>query len=230
MCDVDLNMLQQKIAELEERLKQYKEPIDRFYQANLRRINHWNYYPADFERELHQFKEKQDSQTTIRQEVNEFIGMLCSVYLTSTGKECAQIRELFDKRKHLTHALLQYSDLASKEIKAPADVQWLRLGLAAISIQNCGDDFRDGAMTLTNIYEAAEKAGMNPRPFLNEVAQLSSDICPYPNYPNPFSMRSSLLTFADAIEKGRMRLKSQASKSSFGQRLLDTIKRKLRLS
>jgi hypothetical protein len=98
--------------------------------------------------------------------------------------------------------------------------------LSAISIENCGDDFRDGAWAAEKLYAAAEKAGINPRPYLNEVAELSSDICPYPNYPNPFSMRSSLLSFADNLEKGRMKLKAQASSSSILQKLLDTVKRK----
>jgi hypothetical protein len=227
MPDWDFNVLQTKFEEMEERLKQYQEPIDRFYQTNMQRINHWTYYPADFERELQQVRDQQDAQSPVRQEANEFIGLLCAAYLKATREECEQIRALFAKRKHLMSALLVFANLALKEIKSPTDVQWVRLGLAAISIENCGADFRDGAWALEKLYTAAEKVGVDPRPYLNEIAELSSDLCPYPHYPNPFSMRSALLTCADAIEKGRIQLKSQASQGSFWQRLLQIIKRKL---
>jgi hypothetical protein len=222
MPDWDFNVLQTRIEEMEERLKQYQEPMDRFYQTHMQRINHWNYYPADFERDLQQVRDQQDAQSPVRQEASEFIGTLCAAYLTATREECEQIRALFAKRIYLMSALLVFANLALKEIKTPTDVQWVRLGLAAISIENCGADFRDGAWALEKLYTAAENAGINPRPFLNELAELSSDLCPCPNYPNPFSMRSTLRTYADMIEKRKMRLKAQASQRPFWQRLLNS--------
>jgi hypothetical protein len=72
-------------------------------------------------------------------------------------------------------ALLGYAYRAAKRIRSPEDREWLRWGLAAISIENCSKDWRDVLLALTELYVVAEEAGMRPKCDFAAVAKLSSD-------------------------------------------------------
>ncbi len=47
--------------------------------------------------------------------------------------------------------------------------------MAAVSIENCRQDFRDVLLALADLYVAAEEVGIDPRPEFNAVSRLSSE-------------------------------------------------------
>lgn len=112
----------------------------------------------------------------------EFAGImreLCPIYLQMTPKQCATIRQIVAERdaaeRHeLIGWILEYADSATRRFHRPDDVQLLREGLAAVSIENCGVDFRDTLTTLADLFVRAEEVGVDPRPHFLAVAELSS--------------------------------------------------------
>jgi hypothetical protein len=71
------------------------------------------------------------------------------------------------------------------------DDSWLRLGLAAVSIDDNGTDFRDSYVALGDLYVCAVRCGIEPGPYFEEVAQISSGV---PNIEQT-PMRDFLLRF-----------------------------------
>jgi hypothetical protein len=71
------------------------------------------------------------------------------------------------------------------------DDRWLRLGLAAVSIDDNGTDFRDTYVALGCLYIAAARCGMDPRPHFDEAAEISSGVSNI----EQTSMRDLLLRF-----------------------------------
>jgi hypothetical protein len=74
------------------------------------------------------------------------------------------------------------------------DDSWLRLGLAAVSIVSIDDngtDFRDSYVALGDLYVCAVRCGIEPGPYFEEVAQISSGV---PNIEQT-PMRDFLLRF-----------------------------------
>jgi hypothetical protein len=63
--------------------------------------------------------------------------------------------------------------------------------LAAVSIDDNGTDFRDSYMALGDLYICAVRCGMEPGPYFEEVAEISSSD---PNIER-ISMRNFLLRF-----------------------------------
>jgi len=54
------------------------------------------------------------------------------------------------------------------------DGRWLRLGLAAVSIDDNGTDFRDSYVALGVLYLSAFRCGLEPGPYFEEAAEISS--------------------------------------------------------
>jgi hypothetical protein len=63
--------------------------------------------------------------------------------------------------------------------------------LAAVSIDDSGTDFRDSYMALGDLYICAVRCGIEPDPYLDEVAEISSEV---PNIEQT-PMRDFLLRF-----------------------------------
>jgi hypothetical protein len=79
----------------------------------------------------------------------------------------------------------------ARRLSETCEARWLRLGLTAISIDDNGTDFRDSYVTLGNLYVCAVRCGMEPGPYVEEAATLSSGV---PNI-EQVSMRDFLLRF-----------------------------------
>jgi hypothetical protein len=75
-------------------------------------------------------------------------------------------------------ALLGYIYTSASRLQSSADGEWLRKGLAAASIENCSVDYRDVLLALAELYVAAEKVGIDPKPHFGAVAELSSSDTP----------------------------------------------------
>lgn len=106
------------------------------------------------------------------EEVFSVLDNLSDRYLMSTQEERIAIRNLFDE--DVVFCLCFYAQSAGDQIVSADDANWLRRGLAALSIADNRLDFRDAFRTMRELYLASVRAGIDPRPFLNEVAAISS--------------------------------------------------------
>ena len=81
---------------------------------------------------------------------------------------------LFRKKRGLQTALLGFVYRTADGINAPSDIPLLRLGLAAMSIEDFSVDYRDSLLALAELCVRAERAGIDPRPVFDEIAEMSS--------------------------------------------------------
>jgi hypothetical protein len=101
---------------------------------------------------------------------------LCPIYLAASPQHRSEIRSVVSNKEGIWSGLINYAYRAAERLQSPDDKEWLRLGLAAISIEDCSMDFRVTLMALAELHGAAEKAGIDPEPAFREVAELSNHV------------------------------------------------------
>ena len=71
--------------------------------------------------------------------------------------------------------LLKYlGERVRKNLRESGDKIWLLRGLVAISLENCGVDYRDTLRQLVYLYIAAEDTGIDPQEDFQSIAKISS--------------------------------------------------------
>jgi hypothetical protein len=106
------------------------------------------------------------------EQVFSVLDELCDYYLTAKPGERRTIRELFDH--DAVWCLLDYAMSTGDHIASCDDTRWVQRGLAALSIADNRPDFRDVFVRLGELYIVSARAGIDPRPFLQEVGCISS--------------------------------------------------------
>jgi hypothetical protein len=171
---MDLATLEKELEQLERRYQEWVEPINQVIREKSFQVNRDGYTPGDFRRDVNQIREEQRAKYDPYQEIYAFLDQLCPAYLTATPQERAAIRSAVSEKNGVLSALLGYVYKSAKQIRSGSGEEWLRRGLAAISIENCRKDFRDVLLALAELYVAAEEAGIKPQPEFRAVARLSS--------------------------------------------------------
>lgn len=175
---MDLNTIKRQIKGLEERFQRWIEPIERVHMVSIYKVNKDGYTLEDHEREVEEIAQSQIAQYDPYQDMYTFLDELCPIYLGASPQQRSEIRSAVSDKEGLWSGLINYVYRAARGLQASNDKEWLRLGLAAISIEDCSIDFRDTLMALAELYVAAEKAGIDPEPQFREVAELSNDQVP----------------------------------------------------
>jgi len=172
---MDLTALIQQLDDLEERYQEWVVPINQVIQERLFKINRDGYTSADYDRDIRAIKEKQRAKYDPYQAIYELLDELCPAYVEASAEERAAVRAAVSEKGGVLSALLGYAYRAARRIQSPEDREWLRRGLAAISIENCSKDYRDVLLALAELYVAAEQAGMKPGTDFRAMSRLSSD-------------------------------------------------------
>ena len=172
---MDLTALIQQLDDLEERYQEWVVPINQVIQERLFKINRDGYTSADYDRDVRAIKEKQRAKYDPYQAIYELLDELCPAYVEASAEERAAVRAAVSEKGGVLSALLGYAYRAARRIQSPEDREWLRRGLAAISIENCSKDYRDVLLALAELYVAAEQAGMKPGTDFRAMSRLSSD-------------------------------------------------------
>src|SRR5262249_10569844 len=107
------------------------------------------------------------------QELYGLFDQLCPDYLSASADERSAIRSAVSRRSGIVSMLVSYVHRAATQLHAPPDREWLLRGLAAASIENCGQDYRDTFLALADLWVAAEAGGIDPQPAFAQVARLS---------------------------------------------------------
>lgn len=128
---------------------------------------------------------------TLQQGVDE----LCVLYLTLDSETRDRIRKLARSYKSLLWGIWAHIDVAAEHIGSSEDVHWVRRGLAAASLLDCQEDFRDIYMSLGQLYLAAIRCGIDVSLWLKEAAELSS------TEPNPLIFNESTQDFLLNFER-----------------------------
>jgi hypothetical protein len=172
---MELTALIQQLDELEERYQEWVEPINRVVWECSFKVHRDGYTPADFDRDVQAIREQQRAKYDPYQAIYELLDELCPTYLEASAEQRAAARAAVSDKNGILSALLGYVYRAAKRIQSPADREWLRRGLAAVSIENCAKDYRDVLLALAELYVVSEEAGLRPRSDFTAVSRLSSD-------------------------------------------------------
>jgi hypothetical protein len=171
---MNLTLVNKQLDELERRYQEWVEPINQAIRECSFKVNRDGYTYADYERDVQRVREQQRAKYDPYQEICEFLDQLCPAYLSATDEQRTEIRAAVSDKNGVLSALLGYVYRAAERIQSPADRDWLRWGLAAVSIENCRKDYRDVLLALAELYVAAERAGLAPQPDFRAVSRLSS--------------------------------------------------------
>jgi hypothetical protein len=171
---MDLDTFKRQIIELEERFQQWIDPIDRTYSETIYKVNKDGYTLDDHKREVKEIAQSQIAQYDPYQDMYALLDQVCPIYLGASPQRRAEIRAAVSDKEGIRSGLINYVYRAAEQLQSPADKEWLRLGLAAVSIENGSMDIRDTLVALAELFVAAEKAGIDPKPYFREVAELSS--------------------------------------------------------
>jgi hypothetical protein len=150
------------------------EPYQKHHDDNWRRIRKPGYSRREYNRVAKEIKEKMDAQWDPLPELYALLDELCPVYLTCSKEACEKIRGIVAKCSRLCDPVRSYAHHVAKRINTPEDAGLLRIGLAAISIENCGIDYRDTIMAINSLQASAKAAGIDVTPHFQAVAKLSS--------------------------------------------------------
>jgi len=108
---------------------------------------------------------------------DQFWTAVCRRYVESTPEQCAEIRNAFyryQKSQDKIVSPLLFAQRCSSRIKVQDDVEWLLLGVAAISIDGCRVDFRDSITVLGGLERNAKVAGIDAKPIFKRIASISN--------------------------------------------------------
>jgi hypothetical protein len=172
--DMEIATLIQQLDELEERYQAWIGPINQVIWECSFKVNRDGYTAADFERDVEAIREKQRAKDDPYAAIYKLLDEFCPAYLKASAEQRTAVRAAVSDKGGMLSALLGYAYRAARRIQSPADREWLRRGLAAISIENCGRDYRDVLLALAELYVAAEEAGIRPRSDFKAVSRLSS--------------------------------------------------------
>ncbi len=87
---------------------------------------------------------------------------LCQGYVRASKKQRAVIRSAVSDKRGIQNQLIAYVHKSAEHLRATRDVEWLRIGAAAVALQGGGLDYRDFLLALAELYVTAEEVGLNP--------------------------------------------------------------------
>jgi hypothetical protein len=98
--------------------------------------------------------------------------LLAELFWDSNDKQRQQIRASVDKQD--AWALVAYVRRIGILINSRDDIRWLRAGLAIAVIEDARFDFRDLIVSLVILRFAAERMGIDTKPYFDEVIKVST--------------------------------------------------------
>jgi hypothetical protein len=119
------------------------------------------------------------------------LNLACRLYLQGEETLRREIRGSFEGWTAVRGRMLAKAWSFADKLADTCDDRWLRLGLAAVSIDDNGTDFRDTYVALGALYLCAVRCGMESGSYFEEAAEISSSV----SNMEQTSMRDFLLRF-----------------------------------
>jgi hypothetical protein len=111
-----------------------------------------------------------------REDIASDLNLACELYLRGDEALRHEIRRTFDEWTAVRGRMLAQAWSFADKLVDTCDDRWLRFGLAAVSIDDNGTDFRDSYVALGNLFVCAVRCGMEPGPYFEEAAAISSGV------------------------------------------------------
>ena len=108
-------------------------------------------------------------------EDEQFMARLCDGYWLASAAQRQALYQAAGEFDGMLNHLLGYVYQAASQLRAPADLFWLRRGLAAISLEGRRLDYRDTIMAHDRLSEAAQQAGVDIKTTIAIEEQLVRD-------------------------------------------------------
>jgi len=131
---------------------------------------------ATYRRSWLRSKPGEPARTLGGKELASDLSLACRLYLRGEETLRREIRDAFSEWTAVRGRMLAKTWTFAEELADTCDDRWLRLGLAAISIDDNGTDFRDTYVALGDLYLCAVRCGMEPVPYFEEAAEISSGV------------------------------------------------------
>jgi hypothetical protein len=165
------------LAALENRLGEIQARYDEWYApiAHLRKT--WDFNRSDdYWGAISQLEQQILANYNPYAESAEVYDKLCPYYWAAPSEMRIAIRTMFKKKLYWAEiAPFKYVDTVITRLETTPDINTLRMGLAAMSIEDCTTDYRDTLMALKNLAKAAKRASIDAKPQFLEIAALSSE-------------------------------------------------------
>ena len=126
------------------------------------------------------------------------LSLACRLYLWGDEVLRREIRESFEGWTAVRGRMLARAWSFADKLADTCDDRWLRLGLAAVSIDDNGTDYRDTYVALGDMYVCAVRRGMEPVTYFEEAAEISFGVSNI----EQTSMRDFLLRFEESAYFG----------------------------
>jgi hypothetical protein len=173
--DTDTTAIFDNLDELLARYEKWEEPLRRYQAENFVRLNKEGYTWERFESGLRELAANLRAESDPHPELFQVLERLCSCYVACDFDTRAEIRAFVAQRKRLGELVWNYANYQATRLKDSGDSSILRVALVAVSIENCGYDYRDTLTTLADLFVSAEEVGIDPKPVFQAVADLSTD-------------------------------------------------------
>jgi len=170
-----------RLAELNERWEDWDRELAKEQQElEDRGMDWWDALEAVHQRSMERMRGG-DSPVTF-DELGELLDELCALYLETDRQQRGVIRGFFDDKDRIRKHLYSYTGgRAARLLESTGDVKWLRLGLAAASIEDRRVDYRDLLICLGELWLAAESVGIAPARHFSAMARISNSEARYGN-------------------------------------------------
>jgi len=135
---------------------------------------------------------------SLQADVFATLDQLCTLYLTADSAQRHEVRVFLITTPAICKELWQkYPRYAADQLITSGDDVWLKRGLAAVSLEDLRQDYRDTLGVLAWLWRAAVvHHHIDPLPYFQFVSELSN---PIEVYPGQHSTREFLLRFRDSI-------------------------------
>jgi hypothetical protein len=102
------------------------------------------------------------------------VDQLCETYLAASPAQRQRIRRAFSEAQLYRVFHPAWWRRAGQRLRSTQEARWLRYMLVFHSIEDNRQDWRDVLLGLSDVWAAAERAGVDPYPHFQAVAALSS--------------------------------------------------------
>ena len=131
---------------------------------------------ASYRRSWLRAKPGEPARTLGGKELASDLSLACRLYLRGEEALRREIRDSFSEWTAVRGRMLAKAWTFAEKLADTCDDHWLRLGLAAVSIDDNGTDFRDTYVVLGTLYLCAIRCGMEPAHYFEEAAEISSGV------------------------------------------------------
>ena len=118
--------------------------------------------------------DKETGRNPYDHELHRRLENACQLYLTATTQEREQLRAFVSGHRNLIHLLAVHVGWCISHVRSAHDREFLRGGIAAISLQDNLGDFRDNYIGLGGLYLVCVNAGIEPSSDFYQIGLLSS--------------------------------------------------------